>query len=127
MSYDTWLEGTLAIDPFPEADVAANLREALSAPRDLAAGKITLTPLGRGVVLESALDWEAALEALGVVREGLFLPAGLSLMGTLKAMGEDGAHLATVFVTSDGVRVEHHESEEGEDGDEDEEEDEEDD
>jgi uncharacterized protein (UPF0147 family) len=111
MSYDTWLDGTLALDPFPGEEAARALRVGLSAPRNPEAGRLVLTPLGHGLACEDAVDWESALDALQDARATILKPAGFELVGVLRALGEDGAHLATIFVNAGGVRVEHHEAE----------------
>jgi hypothetical protein len=108
MSYDTWLEGTLALDPFPDDKLAVALAAALQAARDPRAGRLVLTPLGHGIVCEEAVDWETAVAMIERARATIFGPLGVTLTGTLRAVGEDEAHLATVLVSAGEVRIERH-------------------
>ena len=74
MSYDSWLEGTLALDPFPDEAQKATLRAELASAHSPAAGRLSLTPLGHGLVCEGAVDWEAALEDMA--EQGIELRGG---------------------------------------------------
>jgi HEAT repeats len=120
MSYDTWLEGILALTPFPDEAATLALREALaSSPLDPRAGRLVLTPLGHGLLLEETTDWEAALQALLRVQSTLFTPQGILAAGTLRALGEDGAHLATLSIEGESVSVERHDLEDEQEEDDD--------
>lgn len=118
MSYTSRIEGTLALHPFPDDHAVPALREALAALADPGGGRLVLTPLGRGLSFEDTFDWTAALEPLSRARTTVFAPAGLAITGVLRAIGEDDAHLATITVDAEGVRVEHQEAKEAEESDE---------
>ncbi|MFO0762571.1 MAG: hypothetical protein U0359_39390 [Byssovorax sp.] len=127
MSYDSRIEGALALHPFPDAEVVAALREALRPLGSPGAGRVVLTPLGHGLVVEETLDWDEGLAAIERARATVFAPRGIALAGVLRAIGEDGAHLATISIDAEGVRVEHHEDEGDDEDEDDEDEDDEDD
>jgi hypothetical protein len=110
MGYETRLEGTLWIEP--EAEDRDSLCNAIASVADLRAGRLSLTPLGRGLVFEDCFDWEAGLALLDRTRSEVLLPRAISLGGLLRAFGEDGAHLATVTVDEHGLHVVRHEAEE---------------
>jgi uncharacterized protein YwqG len=109
MSYDSRLLGTLWIDPFPGPDDVPALREALAALAAPGAGRLVLSPLGHGLSLEDTFDWEAALAMIDRARATVFAPRRLVIGGALRAVGEDDAHLATIALDAEGVRVERHE------------------
>lgn len=118
MSYDSRLEGTLALDPPPDPAVVAELRaaiEALASSRerpDEPRSGWKLTPLGGGLVNEDDVDWEAQLAWLDDARRQILAPRGIALMGRLEAIGEDDARIAVVNVDPSGVSVEQAEGDE---------------
>ncbi|MFT3770489.1 MAG: hypothetical protein QM820_34100 [Minicystis sp.] len=109
MGYATRLEGTLFLHPFPEGHVVTALREALAAFASPNAGRLALTPLGHGLTLEDTFDWTAGVEVIERARETVFVPRGIAIAGTLRAIGEDDAHLATITIGDGAARVEQHE------------------
>jgi hypothetical protein len=111
MSYDSKVEGALWLEPFPDAAEAPALREALPGLASPAGGRLVLTPLGHGLVLEDTFDWLAAVELIERAKSSLFGPRGIAVGGTLRAIGEDGAHLATISIDAAGTRVEEHRTE----------------
>lgn len=111
MGYASKLEGILSLHPFPAPEAVPALREALLALATPNGGRLVLSPLGHGVVLESTFDWTAALEMIERTLATVFSPAGLVAAGSLRAIGEDDALLATLTIDAGGVRVERHESE----------------
>ncbi len=110
MGYETRLEGALWIEPAPQDQT--DLREALTALAEPRVGRLVLTPMGRGLLFEHSFDWEGALALLGRVRAEVLLPRGIALGGVLRALGEDGAHLATVTFDAEGIHLVRHELDE---------------
>ncbi|MDC3961394.1 HEAT repeat domain-containing protein [Polyangium jinanense] len=112
MSYESGLEGSLAIDPPPDPALVPDLRAAVDAIAALPgvkpghASTWRLTPLGGGLVNEQAFDWEVQVEWLRRILAEVFAPRGLSLMGKLEAIGEDDESLAVVRVDASGIVVE---------------------
>ncbi len=106
MSYDSRIEGTLALHPFPAGDDAAALRSTLAALATMGAGRLALTPLGHGLVFEETLEWTKAIAALNEARREIFAPRGIALAGMLRAIGEDDDLLALITVDAESVQIE---------------------
>jgi uncharacterized protein YwqG len=105
MSYDSRIEGALALHPFPSADEATALREELAPLAAPGAGRLALTPLGHGLVFEQTLEWTEAITALAHARRDIFTPRGIALQGVLRAVGEDDTLLATITVDEEGLQI----------------------
>ncbi|MDI1482727.1 HEAT repeat domain-containing protein [Polyangium sp. y55x31] len=112
MSYESRLEGLLALDPPPDPALVPALRAAVDAIATLPGvepGRSStwrLTPIGGGLVNEQAFDWEVQVEWLRRILAEVLAPRGLSLMGKLEAIGEDDEPLAVVRVEASGIVVE---------------------
>jgi hypothetical protein len=126
MSYDSRIEGTLALHPFPSGDEAAALRRELAPLATPGAGRLSLTPLGHGLVFEGTLEWTEAISLLTHARREIFGPRGIALAGVLRAVGEDDTLLAVITVDAETVQIAPQEEEDDEDDDEEDDGDEED-
>lgn len=105
MGYETRFEGTLAFDPFPEPERLAALREGLTRFDREDAGKLVLTPMGRGMTVECGPDWSETADMLERALTHVFGPQGVTVSGTLQVIGEDERTVATVSVGGGGVEI----------------------
>ena len=105
VGYETRLEGTLALHPFPEEPEVAALREALAGLSSARAGRLGLTPLGRALEVSDTFDWRAGVRAIERAIASAFAPRAIAVSGVLRAVGEDDALLATITVGARGVKI----------------------
>jgi hypothetical protein len=105
MSYDSRIEGALALHPFPSGDEVAALRSELAPLATPGAGRLSLTPLGHGLVFEATLEWTEAISLLTHARREIFGPRGIALAGVLRAVGEDDSLLAVITVDLETVHI----------------------
>jgi len=106
MSYESYLQGTLALTPLPADEQARSRVRAALAGIDASGrgGATQLTPMSHGLSFVGAVDWVASVDVLRAVVETLG-PLGFVLEGNLVAVGEDEATLARVAVKSGQIQV----------------------
>jgi hypothetical protein len=108
VGYATRLEGALAIHPFPDAKVVAELRAMLASLHGESARSSAwgLTPMGHGLVNDSDYDWENQASVLRMIAGEILAPRGMHLIGRLEAIGEDDVRVGAVVATPSGIVVE---------------------